>query len=48
MRVIARKKIHYKYVIDEFDRDLIRNVIYDFYAQKKFPTARMMMDREKI
>ena len=41
----SKDKRHYKYIIDEFDRDLIRNVIYDFYAQKKLPTARMIMDR---
>ena len=41
------KKMHYKYKIDEFDRDLIRNVIYKFYAQITLPTAIMIMDKIK-
>ena len=43
----SSKKRHYKYKIDEFDRDLIRNVIYQFYAQRTLPTAIMIMDNIK-
>ena len=31
--------------MDNFDRDLIRNVIFKFYAQRILPTAKMIMDK---
>ena len=40
-----RNKRHYKYIIDDFDRNLIRNVIYGFYAEKVLRTATMIMDK---
>ena len=40
----ALKEIYYKYKTNDFDRELIRNVIHKLYAQKKtLPTAIMII-----
>ena len=44
VRIAIRK---YKYEIDDFDRELIKNVIFKFYSQRILPTATMIMDKIK-
>ena len=35
----------YKYNVDSFDRNLIKNVLHSFYRERQLPTAGMIMEK---